>query len=261
MATVSPAAGIPAATAGPSVAETPDCLWRPSPSFGARRDGATPGLVVLHYTAMQDAEAALDRLCDPEIEVSAHYLIGRDGTCWQMVSEAHRAWHAGAGSWGGCADVNSHSIGIELDNDGTSPFSEPLMVRLEVLLGDILARQSLSPSRVIGHSDMAPGRKIDPGRRFDWRRLALRGLACWPMASADDEGAFVPEEAAPPEQDEFRDLARCIGYPAEAAPEALLDAFRARFRQQGRGPLAPADIALARQIARRLSVDPIPPRS
>ncbi len=243
---------------GTPVAPPEGCDWHPSPNFGARRGGATPDLVVLHYTAMQSAEAALSRLCDPLSEVSAHYLIARDGRAWRLVREADRAWHAGAGSWQGRADVNSHSIGIELDNDGASPFSEPLMAQLERLLPGILDRWSIPPSRVIGHSDMAPARKSDPGRRFDWLRLARSGLAGWPWASAGDEGAPAPEEPAPP-ADAFRAAAARIGYPADVPLALVLDAFRARFRQQASGPLIPADIALARRIAHTFAVDRRPP--
>jgi len=258
-----PAAGTRPATGGRSVADTaPPVRWRPSSSFGERRNGALPDLVVLHYTAMVNAEAALERLCDPAVDVSAHYLIGRCGTCWHLVDEAHRAWHAGAGAWGARGDVNSHSIGVELDNDGTAPFGEPLMAGLEALLPGILQRWSIPPERVIGHSDMAPGRKIDPGRRFDWDRLARQGLACWPQAGAADEGEDAPEEAAPAGksgQAAFRAAAVRIGYPVDEAPlPALLDAFRARFRQQAQGPLESADIALARRIATRFPVDPAP---
>ncbi|RYH11878.1 N-acetylmuramoyl-L-alanine amidase [Tropicimonas sp. IMCC6043] len=214
-----------------------------------------PDLIVLHYTAMTSAEAALQRMCDPGIEVSAHYLLGRDGRCWQLVDEEMRAWHAGAGSWGGRGDVNSHSIGIELDNDGASPFPAPLMDRLETLLADILARHAIPPARVIGHSDMAPDRKIDPGRRFDWTRLARRGLACWPDAGADDAAGAAPKASTQLEAG-FRDAATQIGYPGDTDITPLLDAFRARFWQQARGPLTPADIARAEQVARLCPVDP-----
>lgn len=148
---------------------------RPSPNFGPRRDGASVRLVLIHYTAMESAEAALERLCDPEAEVSAHYLIGRDGRLYGLVDEAMRAWHAGTGAWGEIEDVNSASIGIELDNDGASPFSEPMMATLEILLDDLLERYGLGPEAVLAHSDTAPGRKIDPGPRFDWARLERGG--------------------------------------------------------------------------------------
>lgn len=167
-------------------------IWHPSPNFGDRRGAiAAPDLIVLHYTAMTSAEEAIDRLCDPEFEVSAHYVIARDGAVTQLVDEAMRAWHAGAGSWCGTDDINSRSIGVELDNDGSSPFSAPLMDALERLLGDVMARWNISASNVIGHSDLAPGRKIDPGPRFDWRRLALGGMALWP-----DEILQIPDDAA-----------------------------------------------------------------
>ncbi|MEM7489564.1 MAG: N-acetylmuramoyl-L-alanine amidase, partial [Pseudomonadota bacterium] len=125
-------------------------------------------------------EPAIKRLSLPETEVSAHYLICEAGGITRLVPEAERAWHAGAGRWGECWDVNSASIGVELSNDGASPFSAAQMDALEDLLADILARHNLPPQAVIGHSDTAPGRKRDPGPRFDWRRLALRGLAIWP---------------------------------------------------------------------------------
>lgn len=153
-------------------------IWHPSANFGERRGGLTPTLIVLHYTVMVPAERAIERLCDPEHEVSAHYVIGECGTLWQLVAEDKRAWHAGAGSWQGQDDINSRSIGIEMVNDGASPYAEPLMETLEALLPGIMQRWGIPPEGVIGHSDMAPGRKIDPGPHFDWARLEGRGLAC-----------------------------------------------------------------------------------
>jgi len=152
-------------------------VWVPSPNFGARRNGLTPTLIVLHYTAMTPAAAAIERLCDPAYEVSAHYVIGEGGELWQLVEEHKRAWHAGAGSWRGQDDINSRSIGIEMVNDGQSPYAARLMITLEALLPQIMARWGISAAGVIGHSDMAPGRKIDPGPHFDWARLEAKGLA------------------------------------------------------------------------------------
>lgn len=149
--------------------------WHPSPNFGARRGGALPDMVVIHYTAMESCAAARDWLSNPASEVSSHYVIARDGQGWQLVAESMRAWHAGKGAWAGCDDVNSRSIGIELCNTGAEPFPEPQMVALETLLQGISLRWDIA--HVIGHSDMAPGRKIDPGPRFDWRRLVGQGLA------------------------------------------------------------------------------------
>ena len=154
-----------------------DIRWHASPNFGARRDGLLPTLVVIHYTAMESCEAALERLCDPVYEVSSHYLISNKGDILQLVEEEMRAWHAGAGEWMGQDDINSRSIGIELDNTGATPFSEPQMAALEALLPGILQSWSIPPEGVIGHSDMAPGRKFDPGPRFDWQRLERQGLA------------------------------------------------------------------------------------
>lgn len=133
--------------------------------------------MVIHYTVLTPAQAALERLCDPVHEVSAHYVIGEGGELWQLVAEERRAWHAGAGSWQGKDDINSRSIGIELVNDGASDFAAPQMTCLEQLLADIFTRWPIGPDGVIGHEDMAPGRKFDPGPRFDWARLARLGLA------------------------------------------------------------------------------------
>ncbi|MHA3913786.1 N-acetylmuramoyl-L-alanine amidase [Halovulum sp. GXIMD14793] len=213
----------------------------PSPNCNARRHGGPPDMVVLHYTAMATPEAALERLCAPEFEVSAHYLIGEDGQLWQLVDEADRAWHAGAGQWGDVTDVNSHAIGIELANPGEDAFEAPQMQRLEGLLADILERWSIPPERVIGHSDMAPDRKSDPGPRFPWRRLAEAGLSVWPEAAASaDPGSFA-------------DHAHEFGY--RAASDHLLRAYQLRFAPQRLGlPLRPEDAAAMASLARRYPV-------
>ncbi|SFA86108.1 N-acetylmuramoyl-L-alanine amidase [Poseidonocella pacifica] len=204
-------------------------LWHPSPNFGPRRDGLTPQIVVIHYTAMQSTQAARDWLCNPASEVSAHYLICPAGSVVQMVEEGMRAWHAGAGRWRDFTDVNSASIGIELANTGDAPFPEPQIAALERLLQGIVTRHGIKPDNVIGHSDMAPGRKIDPGPRFDWRRLAYRGLAAWPQAGRTDG--------------DFRAAAMAAGYTAEVDDETMLAAIRLRFRPWAEGPAAPEDIA------------------
>ncbi|MFD2739078.1 N-acetylmuramoyl-L-alanine amidase [Sulfitobacter aestuarii] len=208
----------------------------PSPNHGPRRDGLLPSLVVIHYTAMQSVEAARDRLCDPGAEVSAHYLISRQGAVLQLVCEEQRAWHAGQGEWAGQGDVNSRSIGIELDNGGNHPFSEPQMTALEDLLRDVMARWSIAAAGVIGHSDLAPGRKSDPGPHFDWPRLARQGLA-----GHADGPAPKCHEAAPAA---FRAAARSIGYTAEVPLDILLASTRLRFAPWRRGPLCAADMRL-----------------
>lgn len=151
----------------------------PSPNHGPRRLGA-PDMVVIHYTDMETAAAARARLCDPAAEVSAHYLIDQDGTVEQLVAEDRRAWHAGRSEWEGETDVNSRSIGVELANPGHSggmtPFPEPQMAALETLLRDLMARWPIPPANVVGHEHVAPGRKIDPGPKFDWARLRRQGL-------------------------------------------------------------------------------------
>jgi len=209
-----------------------------SPNFGDRRDGLLPEFIVIHYTAMSSCAAAHQRLCDPAYEVSAHWLIGMQGDVHLLVPEDRRAWHAGAGSWQGKGDMNSRSIGIELDNDGSAPFSEPLMRALEALLPGIMDRWSIPASRVIAHSDMAPGRKIDPGPHFDWRRLALQGLASWvDDAPLGDPAAFDADACA-------------FGYASDISPELRLEAFRLRFRPWGRGPVDVVDAGLIRALLR-----------
>ena len=218
----------------PMNAARPDVIWHPSPNYGPRRDGLRPQMVVLHYTAMGCAKAVLERLCDPCTEVSAHYLIDRDGTCFQMVAEEMRAWHAGAGAWAGLSDINSRSIGIELVNTGEEPFPLPQMRALERLLAELMARWDIGPVDVIGHSDMAPERKQDPGPHFDWRGLARSGLALWPEGLAD----LV----------DFDESLTRIGYPP--APEMdRLAAFRARFRPHGCGAVTTQEAGLAAHVA------------
>jgi N-acetylmuramoyl-L-alanine amidase len=138
-------------------------------------------MVVLHYTGMQTGEEALDRLCDAEAEVSAHYMIDEDGTVTALVPEDKRAWHAGRAYWRGITDVNSASIGIELVNPGHEwgyrPFSDAQMEALVPLLADIVRRHGIAPANVVGHSDVAPARKTDPGELFDWDLLARYRLA------------------------------------------------------------------------------------
>lgn len=229
---------------------TGEVISHPSPNFGDRRDGLTPTLVVLHYTGMADLDEALARLCAPEHEVSAHYLIARDGRLFQLVDEEKRAWHAGLGDWAGQGDVNSRSIGIELDNSGNHPFSEPLLARLHLLLSDILTRWSIPPQGVLAHQDFAPTRKADPGRRFDWRRLARAGLSVWPDTDATP---FAPDEAA------FLAAAARFGYPVADGLAPVLDALRARFRPWATGPLDGTDMAIVANLAHRFPVDRLPP--
>jgi N-acetylmuramoyl-L-alanine amidase len=157
-----------------------------SPNHDARPSGAAIDMLVLHYTGMKTADEALARLCDPEARVSAHYTIGSDGRIYAHVPEERRAWHAGVSFWAGEANVNGRSIGIELVNPGHEfgyvPFAEAQIAALIDLARAILARHPIPPARVLGHSDVAPGRKMDPGELFPWARLAQSGIGLWPDA-------------------------------------------------------------------------------
>ncbi|MBI1171802.1 N-acetylmuramoyl-L-alanine amidase [bacterium] len=223
-----------------------------SPNHGARRGGAVPKLIVLHYTGMPSCAEARERLCDPVHEVSAHWLLDLDGRAEQLVDEGRRAWHAGAGSWGSVSDVNSASIGIEIQNVGHVPFPEPQMAALEGLLRGIMARWSILPQGVIAHSDMAPTRKADPGPHFDWRRLARAGLSVWPETRSQTQPQMQPptQPLAGAGRVPFATSARIFGYP-EAEPQVVLHAFRLRFRPWARGPLDDVDAALAADLAAR----------
>ncbi|HKW53071.1 MAG TPA: N-acetylmuramoyl-L-alanine amidase [Stellaceae bacterium] len=203
---------------------------RPSPNHDARP--GTVDMLILHYTGMQSAAAALDRLCSPAAKVSAHYLIDEDGTVWRLVAEERRAWHAGVSSWRGRRDINGASIGIELVNPGHEfgyrPFPEAQMAALEALGRDIIGRRPIPPSHVLGHSDVAPQRKSDPGELFDWPRLARAGIGLWP-----DFTALPPPAAGI--ADVQRQLA-AIGYgtPQSGAEDAqtaqVIAAFQRHFR-------------------------------
>ncbi len=167
-------------------------IERPSPNHDARPNDAVVSMLVLHYTDMHSAEAALQRLCDPLAKVSAHYLITEDGTIHRLVPEARRAWHAGKSHWRGIDGLNAVSLGIELANPGHShgyrTFPHAQMAALTALARDIVARHSIPPRHVLGHSDIAPERKLDPGELFDWRALAAEGVGLWP-APTDDMAA------------------------------------------------------------------------
>jgi N-acetylmuramoyl-L-alanine amidase len=156
-----------------------DCIDRPSPNFDDRTSPIS--MLVLHYTGMPDAEGAIARLLDPEAKVSAHYLVDEDGSVVRMVDEEKRAWHAGLSYWRGISDVNSASIGIEIVNPGHEfgyrPFPEPQMDSVVRLVADIIERRQIRRGNVVGHSDVAPARKQDPGELFDWARLAKLRLA------------------------------------------------------------------------------------
>lgn len=156
-----------------------DVRLYPSPNHNERK-GKPIDSIILHYTGMESADAALDLLCDPVHEVSCHYLVRADGQAFQLVPEARRAWHAGRGSWAGETDMNARSIGIEMANAGhkygAPPYEDAQIEMVIALCRDIAARHAIPPTRILGHSDVAIGRKIDPGEIFPWDRLAAAGV-------------------------------------------------------------------------------------
>jgi N-acetylmuramoyl-L-alanine amidase len=197
---------------------------RPSPNHGPRAPGALVTMAVLHYTGMQSASAALDRLTKSGSDVSAHYLVDEDGKIYRLVDEARRAWHAGKASWRNVADVNSASIGIELVNPGHEfgyrAFPAAQIDALIALLSELRGRHLIDPADIVGHSDVAPDRKADPGELFPWRALAERGLALWPRG---------PIAAAPPDEDAAVRMLAHIGYGPNSHRD-IVTAFQRRFR-------------------------------
>jgi N-acetylmuramoyl-L-alanine amidase len=201
-----------------------------SPNVDDRPPGCAVDTLILHYTGMPTAAAALDRLCDPGAKVSAHYVIDEDGSIVQLVPEERRAWHAGVSNWQGRARLNDCSIGIELVNPGHEwgyrPFTEAQYDACIALCRAILTRWPIPTNRVLAHSDVAPARKQDPGELFDWRRLAAAGIGLWPPQGAGVTRAMSQVQS---------DLAR-LGY--ELASSGRLDeatrlvvaAFQRRFR-------------------------------
>jgi N-acetylmuramoyl-L-alanine amidase len=214
-----------------------DVIPAPSPNFDARR--APPDMIVLHYTGMRSGEAALARLTDPAARVSAHYLVEEDGRVFALVPEARRAWHAGASFWRGERDINAASIGVEIVNPGHEfgyrPFPDRQIAAVIELLGDIRSRWTIPDARILGHSDVAPARKTDPGELFPWLPLARVGHGLWvepapasgPALAEGDEGLGVIALRS--------GLAR-LGYdcagatPFDAALAAVVRAFQRHWR-------------------------------
>ena len=202
---------------------------RPSPNFDDRPSATPIDMLVLHYTGMESAEAALARLCDPAApganRVSAHYVIDEDGATLSMVDEAARAWHAGVASWRGEPDVNGRSIGIELVNPGHEfgyrDFPEAQMAALEELASDILDRHPIPARNVVGHSDVAPGRKTDPGEKFDWTRLAAAGIGLWPGDGESADAADVPAMLSEYGYDVTDEAAAITAFQRHFYPETL----------------------------------------
>ncbi len=242
---------------------------RPSPNHGDRLGPGRPDAVVLHYTGMRDGPSAVSRLCAADSDVSCHYVVDEDGTVLQLVPESRRAWHAGRSCWAGRADLNSASIGIEIVNGGHDfglpPFPERQVEAVTALCRDIVARHAVPPDRILAHSDVAPGRKQDPGERFPWNRLAAAGVGLWVPPSTDLSPA-LPLEAGVLARLQA-DLAR-FGYDiaatgvADAASHRVIAAFQRRFRPARVDGMADAGTrdTLARLMVLRFGPDPaVPP--
>ncbi len=208
-----------------------------SPNFDSR-EGQQVDMLVLHYTGMVSGPAALERLCDAEAKVSAHYLIEEDGTVFQLVDEAERAWHAGVANWRGHSNINARSIGIEIVNPGHEhgyrPFPEEQMQAVLAVSKSVLSRHPIPPRHVVGHSDVAPTRKEDPGELFDWPWLAEHGVGVWPVPPIlAPQGLGIPTivalgGASVPGQ--FAEKLADYGYDISHLPAAIM-AFQRHFRR------------------------------
>lgn len=235
----------------------------PARNVEARRNGAVPRLVILHYTGMGSAEKAIDWLAREESRVSCHYVIDEHGRITQLVPEKLRAWHAGASFWNGETDINSHSIGIEIHNrghsDGYPDFPRAQIESVIKLTRDICERHAIAPEGVLGHSDVAISRKIDPGEKFPWHTLARHGVGLWVTPApitANDQGLEIG--GAGPQVGETRKLLRAYGYdvrPHGAFDEAMqraVQAFQRHFRpKRYDGKLDKSTLSTLRRLVKR----------
>jgi N-acetylmuramoyl-L-alanine amidase len=207
--------------------ETVDRL---SPNYGPRPEPARIDMLVLHYTGMRTAIAALERLCDPKARVSAHYVVEDNGVIWRLVPESRRAFHAGVSCWEGETDLNAVSVGIEIVNPGHEwgyrQFPDAQMASVERLCRDLLGRSPIPPHRVVGHSDIAPERKSDPGELFDWARLAAAGIGIWPPIGRPSRDLVIDPARS---LDDLASIGYCV---TSASQTAALVAFQRRFRQR-----------------------------
>ncbi|WP_430388696.1 N-acetylmuramoyl-L-alanine amidase [Dyella sp. 20L07] len=228
------------AACAPVPVHNPMAQWVPSPNADTRR----PVLIVLHFTNEHSAAQALHtlRTANSGGPVSAHYLIGNDGHIYQLVADEQRAWHAGAGRWGTITDVNSASIGIELDNDGDSPFAQAQIDALLGLLTDLTQRLRIPRTQIIGHEDLAPGRKDDPGAHFPWQQLAQAGFGLWPRGPLVDP---------PPGFDPWMALG-LIGYPLDNRAAAVRS-FHHHFRGMDGDTLDAQDLRILYALSQQVS--------
>lgn len=230
-----------ACASAPPVAPQRSALahWSPSPNFNARK----AQLIVLHHTSTANAADALRILKsrNSEGQVSAHYLVEADGRIDQLVDESARAWHAGASRWAGMTDINSSSIGIEIDNDGVSPFTQPQIQALVNLLADLTTRLGIPREAVVGHGDIAPGRKNDPSALFPWATLARYGFGLWP------DPPLIP---SPPGFDSLAAI-RLVGYDV-SNPRTAIIAFHRHYRGMESETLDETDASILYALQRKL---------
>lgn len=214
----------------------------PSPNFGERAGGRTPDMILLHYTGMATAQGALEWLCAPESQVSSHYFVHEDGRVEQLVREADRAWHAGKSQWKGVTDINSASIGIEIANaghpGGLPDFPEAQVAAVIELCLDCGKRWDIAPERVLGHSDVAPIRKVDPGENFPWGRLFAAGVGHWVEPTAITGGRFFQRGDCGQPVEALQTMLSLYGYATEITGvytegmEGDIAAFQRHFRPQ-----------------------------
>lgn len=223
-------------------ADHPGADVRASPNFGPRRANANPSIILLHYTGMDSGAAAEAWLCNPESEVSSHYVVHEDGRIVQLVREAERAWHAGQGSWQGNPDVNSASIGIEIVNPGHElgypDFPDAQIEAVVALCKGIITRHDIHPEMVLAHSDTAPGRKIDPGEKFPWRRLAEAGIGHHAEPAPDREGGVLCGGDRGEDVEALQSMLALYGYGLEITgiyddrTRAVVEAFQRHYRPE-----------------------------
>ncbi|MDB5551472.1 MAG: N-acetylmuramoyl-L-alanine amidase family 2 [Rhizobium sp.] len=213
-----------------------------SPNHNERRDGRKPDLLLLHYTGMETAEGALDWLTREESQVSSHYFVFEDGRIVQLVPETARAWHAGKSFWKGQTDINSASIGIEIANaghpGGLPEFPDMQMDAVIALCRCIVERWNIAPERVLGHSDVAPVRKVDPGERFPWSKLAAAGVGHWVEPAPVAGGRFFQRGDSGPPVEALQAMLALYGYNTPVSGEFCdrthgdVDAFQRHFRPE-----------------------------
>jgi len=236
----------------------------PSPNHGERAGGSID-MLILHYTGMPGAaDAALRWLCNPQSQVSAHYFVFEDGRVLSLVPEERRAWHAGAGSWGDAQDINSRSVGVEIANTGhpggLPPYPDAQVEPVIELCRAIVGRHPIPPHRVLAHSDVAPGRKVDPGERFPWGKLAAAGIGHWVAPAELIDGPCLCGGASGEPVATLQALLALYGYGLDVTAifdgrtAAVVAAFQRHFRPERVDGVA--DLSTAETLRRLLEALP-----